>query len=57
MNTRLLRAHLHSSFCLLPSAWGQDYAIDWFTIDGGGARAPTAIMQLPAPLASPTPGS
>ena len=45
---------LHSAFCL--RAWGQDYAIDWFTIDGGGGESTDGYYAIAGTIGQPDAG-
>ena len=40
---------------LAPSAFAQDFAIDWHTIDGGGGFSAGGDFELEGTSASPTP--
>jgi hypothetical protein len=45
---------LHSAFCL--RAWGQDYAIDWYTIDGGGGESTDGYYLVTGTIGQPDAG-
>lgn len=45
---------LHSAFCL--RALGQSYAIDWFSVDGGGGASTGGVYAVSGTLGQPDAG-
>jgi hypothetical protein len=55
MRLLLLLCLLPSTFCL--RVWGQSYAIDWSTIDGGGGTSTGGVYSVSGTIGQPDAGT